>query len=96
MHIAATLTHPHTDCLLHVGSRMRNAVASKLQPVSGTFYTTRTFNRHLNCEKYLKKKKKPTYFTPLTSLLGATETSVIEEALFTQGCIQQTTPVSWL
>lgn len=33
---------------------------------------------------------------PLTSLLVAAEASVIEEALFTQGCIQQATPVSWL
>lgn len=33
---------------------------------------------------------------PLTSLLGAAEASVIEGALFTQGCIQWTTPVSWL
>lgn len=33
---------------------------------------------------------------PLTSLLSAAEASVIEEALFTQGCIQRTILVSWL
>lgn len=32
----------------------------------------------------------------LTSLLGAAESSVIEEALFSQGCIQRMTPVSCL
>lgn len=33
---------------------------------------------------------------PLTSSLGVAEASVIEEALFTQGCFQRATPVSWL